>query len=213
MSLFSDLNPAPLFPEGLVYRPDVAAPALQEKLLAAVRAIALEAPFLHPRTRGGGATSAAMTNAGDAGWWSDRSGYRYLPRQPESDKPWPPIPAVFREIVARAVMGSPWPEFEPDACLINFYKPGAKMGLHQDRDERDFTQPIVTVSLGDDGDFLVGGSARTDRAVALLVKSGDAVIMGPPSRMCFHGIRKIYPATSPLADLKGRISLTFRKAL
>lgn len=213
LTLFEDSNTGPARPEGVLFCPKVASFALQQELLAAVRVIAREAPFQHPRTRGGGMTSAAMTNAGDAGWWSDRSGYRYITRQPESDQPWPLMPKVFRQAVAHIVNGSPWPDFQPDACLINFYEPGAKMGLHQDRDERDFTQPIVTISLGDDADFLVGGLARTDKTAALVVASGDAVIMGPPGRLLFHGIRKIYPGTSPLEDLKGRISLTFRKAL
>ncbi|MGE4063939.1 MAG: alpha-ketoglutarate-dependent dioxygenase AlkB [Rhodospirillaceae bacterium] len=197
----------------MILRPKVASPPLQAKLLSAVRDIARGAPFQHPRTRGGGMTSAAMTNAGDAGWWSDRSGYRYLTRQPGSEQPWPPLPEVFREAVALAVEGSPWAGFEPDACLINFYQAGAKMGLHQDRDERDFTQPIVTISLGDDADFLIGGLERADKTTAVVVSSGDGVLMGPPGRMLFHGIRKIYPGTSRLAGLEGRISLTFRKAL
>lgn len=158
-------------------------------------------------------TSAAMTNTGDAGWWSDRTGYRYITRQPESDKPWPAMPEVFLDAVRLALHGSPWPDFKPDACLINFYAAGARMGLHQDRDEKDFTQPIVTLSLGDDADFLIGGLNRTDKTIAIVVESGDAVLMGPPARLRFHGIRKIYPGTSPLPNLKGRISLTFRKAL
>jgi len=213
LSLFEDANPPLPHPEGVIFRPKVVSFAVQQELLTAVRAIAREAPFQHPRTRGGGMTSAAMTNAGDAGWWSDRSGYRYVTRQPGSGQPWPPIPDVFRAAVASVVDGSPWPDFHPDACLVNFYEPGARMGLHQDRDERDFDQPIVTLSLGDDADFLVGGTVRTDKTIALVVASGDAVILGPPGRMLFHGIRKIYPETSPLAGLKGRISLTFRKAL
>lgn len=158
-------------------------------------------------------TSAAMTNSGEAGWWSDAKGYRYISTQPGSETPWPPMPAVFLEIVRRAVNGSPWPKFQPDACLINFYAPGAKMGLHQDRDEKDFDQPIVTISLGDDADWLVGGLKRTDKTTAFVVGSGDAILMGPPGRMLFHGVRKIHPGTSPLAELRGRISLTFRKAL
>lgn len=197
----------------MIYHPKVAFFALQQDLLAAVRDIARNAPFQHPRTRGGGQTSAAMTNCGEAGWWSDTSGYRYITRQPGTDRTWPPIPAVFRQAVTLAVEGTPWPGFQPDACLVNFYEPGAKMGLHQDRDERDFSQPIVTISLGDDGDFQVGGLKRTDKTAVLVVESGDALIMGPPGRMLFHGIRKIHPGTSPLPDLKGRISLTFRKAL
>jgi DNA oxidative demethylase len=213
LTLFEDLNPPVPLPEGVVWRPKVLSSALQHEALAAVRRIAEDAPFQHPRTRSGGTTAAAMTNAGDAGWWSDRSGYRYITRQPGTDRAWPAMPDIFLEIVALAVKGSPWPGFKPDACLINFYEPGAKMGLHQDKDERDFTQPIVTLSLGDDADFLVGGFARGEKATAIVVQSGDAIIMGPPDRMRFHGVRKIYPGTSPLRELEGRISLTFRKAL
>lgn len=213
LTLFEDSNLPPALPEGVFLRPKVASFALQHELLAAVRVITQDAPFQRPRTRGGGMTSAAMTNTGDAGWWSDRSGYRYITRQPGSDKPWPAMPEAFLDAVSLALHGSPWPDFKPDACLINFYAAGAKMGLHQDRDEKDFTQPIVTLSLGDDADFLIGGLNRTDKTTALVVESGDAVLMGPPGRLLFHGIRKIHPGTSPLADLKGRISLTFRKAL
>jgi alkylated DNA repair protein (DNA oxidative demethylase) len=158
-------------------------------------------------------TSAAMTNAGDAGWWSDARGYRYLTHQPDRQAPWPPLPAAFTAFVKEIAASAPWPAFQPDACLINFYAPGAKMGLHQDRDERDFDQPIVTVSLGDDADFLVGGIARADKPQVLRVSSGDAIIMGGPSRLRFHGVRKIYPNTSPLPEVEGRYSLTFRRAL
>jgi len=213
LSLFGDSNLLPALPKGVILRPNAASAALQQSLLAAVREVARTAPFRHPRTRGGGMTSAAMTNSGDAGWWSDTKGYRYITTQPGSDAPWPPMPPVFLEIVRHAVNGSPWPNFQPDACLINFYAPGAKMGLHQDRDERDFDQPIVTISLGDDADWLIGGLKRTDKTTAFIAQSGDAILMGPPGRMLFHGVRKIHPSTSPLADLQGRISLTFRKAL
>src|SRR5262249_51176662 len=129
------------------------------------------------------------------------------------NQPWPDVPPEFSEIVRRAASKSPWPSFEPDACLINFYAPGAKMGLHQDKDERDFSQPIITVSLGDDADFLIGGMKRADKAVPVILRSGDVLIMGGASRMRFHGVRKIYPGTSPFADVIGRYSLTFRKAL
>lgn len=213
LSLFGDANPPPALPKGVVFRPKAVSAALQQELLAAVSEIARGAPFQHPRTRGGGMTSAAMTNTGDAGWWSDAKGYRYITTQPGSDRPWPPMPDLFLEIVRLAVKGSPWPDFKPDACLINFYAPGAKMGLHQDRDEKDFAQPIVTISLGDDADWLIGGETRAAKTTAFLVQSGDAILMGPPGRLLFHGVRKIHPGTSPLGDLHGRISLTFRKAL
>lgn len=209
-SLFAE--PAAKLPPGLFYRPGLLDLAGQQALLAAVREVARIAPFAHARTKMG-LTSAAMTNAGSAGWWSDLKGYRYETKNPATGEPWPPLPEVFLRAVAAAVTETPWPDFAPDACLINFYGEGAKMGLHQDRDEKDFSQPIVTLSLGDDGDFQIGGAKRTDRADVLVVRSGDALIMGGESRMRFHGIRKIHPGTSPLGDLAGRISLTFRKAL
>jgi alkylated DNA repair protein (DNA oxidative demethylase) len=116
-------------------------------------------------------------------------------------------------VVAAAVAASPWPGFVPDVCLINRYGPDAKMGLHQDRDERDFNQPIVTVSLGASADFLIGGPQRSDRPTVVRVDSGDVLLMGPPSRLLFHGVRRIHPGTSPLPGLTDRISLTFRRAL
>lgn len=209
-SLFADAPP--VLPPGLFLRAGLLDPANQRALHAAVLEIASVAPFAQARTKGG-LTSAAMTNCGDAGWWSDLKGYRYERQHPETGRPWPPMPAVFLNTVAAAVAGTPWPDFVPDACLINFYGDGARMGLHQDRDERDFSQPIITVSLGADGDFLVGGRTRTERAQVLPVRNGDVLIMGGESRMRFHGIRKIHPGTSPLAGLAGRISLTFRRAL
>lgn len=212
-SLFDPSVPEPpaKLPPGLFHRPALLDLAGQHALLAAVREVARVAPFAHARTKMG-LTSAAMTNAGSAGWWSDLKGYRYETRNPATGEPWPPMPEIFRAVVAAAVAETPWPDFTPDACLINFYGEGAKMGLHQDRDEKDFAQPIVTVSLGDHGDFQIGGMTRSERADVLVVKSGDALIMGGDSRMRFHGIRKIHPGTSPLETRAGRISLTFRKA-
>jgi alkylated DNA repair protein (DNA oxidative demethylase) len=179
--------------------------------MAALGRVLAAAPLARARTKGG-VTSAAMSNCGDVGWWSDTRGYRYVDRHPETGEPWPPLPPEFLKVVAQAVAGTPWPGFAPDACLINYYEPGAKMGLHQDKDEKDFAQPIVTVSLGDDADFLVGGLSRRERTQTLVVHSGDVLIMGGPSRMRFHGVRKIYPGTSPLPGVAGRYSLTFRKA-
>lgn len=212
-TLFPMLEPGPRVPDGVILHPQAVPLREQRELHRIILDIAASAPFRKPRTPGGGVTSAAMTNCGTVGWWSDSKGYRYLPHQPESTAPWPPIPALFRALVARAVAGTPWAAFTPDACLINFYEPGAKMGLHQDKDERDFTQPIVTVSLGDEADFLMGGFARTDKAAVLRLASGDVLVMGGASRMRFHGVRKIHPGTSPLPGVAGRYSLTFRKAL
>ena len=206
-------HPAPALPEGVIYRPGAADLADQGDLVAALDPILAAAPPAFARTKGGGVTSAAMTNCGVAGWWSDTKGYRYAPLRPETGAAWPPMPEAFLRFVRRAVQDTPWPEFTPDACLINFYGPGAKMGLHQDKDEKDFSQPIVTVCLGDDADFLIGGFARRETALALTVRSGDVIVMGGASRMRFHGIRKIHPDTSPLRGIAGRYSLTFRKAL
>ena len=211
VQLFDDLPPVPL-PAGMQHFPGRLASPAQKALLEAVKEITKAVPFAQARTKMG-LTSAAMTNCGSAGWWSDLKGYRYETRHPETGAPWPPLPEIFLKTVAEVVADSPWPDFIPDACLINFYGEGAKMGLHQDRDEKNFAQPIVTVSLGDAADFLIGGMTRRERATALIVKSGDVMIMGGESRLRFHGVRKIYPGTSPLPELTGRISLTFRQAL
>ncbi|MBY0511070.1 MAG: alpha-ketoglutarate-dependent dioxygenase AlkB [Rhodospirillaceae bacterium] len=204
---------SPTLPDGFFLHAGAVDAAGQERLRAALEGVLRAAPPVRTRVKGGGMTSAAMTNCGDAGWWSDASGYRYVTTNPATGAPWPPIPVEFRNYVQRVVVKGPWPDFVPDACLINFYEPRAKMGLHQDRDEKDFAHPIVTVCLGDAADFMVGGFARGDKAVPMKVRSGDVVVMGGASRMRFHGIRKIYPGTSPLAGINGRYSLTFRKAL
>ena len=206
-------EPAPELPEGVIFRPHALTAKEQVEVLAGVRTVVGAAPLARLQTKTGGLTSAAMTNCGPAGWWSDTKGYRYVNMNPATGSPWPCFPQSFLAAVSKIAHGSPWPDFAPDACLINFYEPGAKMGLHQDKDEKDFTQPIITVCLGDDADFLVGGFARSDKTKVLVVRSGDALIMGGASRMLFHGVRKIYPGTSPLTDVGGRFSLTFRKAL
>ena len=210
--LFEKSVPEPL-PEGIWHRPGLFDPLFQADLARGVTEIAREAPIRQPRMKGKGVFSAAITNAGQAGWWSDERGYRYERTQPGRRAPWPALPEIFIGAVARAVAGTPWPDFMPDACLINFYGPGAKMGLHQDKDERDFSQPIVTVSLGDAADFLIGGAKRAEPSRSVRVESGDVMIMGPPSRMLFHGVRKVFAGTSPISGVTGRYSLTFRKAL
>ena len=210
--LFEKSAPEPL-PEGIWHRSGLFDPPFQADLARAVAEIALKAPFRQPRMKGKGMFSAAITNAGLAGWWSDERGYRYERTQPGATDPWPGLPEIFRDAVARAVAGTPWPDFTSDACLINFYGAGAKMGLHQDKDERDFSQPIVTVSLGDAADFLIGGAKRSEPSRAVRVESGDVMIMGPPSRMRFHGVRRVFSGTSPIPHVTGRYSLTFRKAL
>lgn len=206
-------EPAPERPEGVVFRPRALSAVEQVALLDGVRCVVAAVPLARLQTKGGGLTSAAMTNCGPGGWWSDAKGYRYVTVNPVTGQAWPGFPASFLAAVRKIAKDSPWPDFAPDACLINFYEPSAKMGLHQDKDEKDFAHPIITICLGDDADFLIGGFARSDKTQALIVRSGDALIMGGASRMRFHGVRKIYPGTSPLPGVGGRFSLTFRKAL
>tara|TARA_R110000868_G_scaffold19481_1_gene83772 strand:- start:3706 stop:4356 length:651 start_codon:yes stop_codon:yes gene_type:complete len=211
-SLFDNHSAPPILPEGVIYRPK-ALIGHEKPLTSALKGVLAAAPPSQARTRGGGLTSAAMTNCGRVGWWSDARGYRYQAQRPDTGASWPPIPSEFFAAVREVMAKTPWPAFNPDACLINSYGPGTKMGLHQDRDEKDFSQPILTVCLGDDADFLVGGFSRADKVVSFVVSSGDVLIMGGASRMRFHGIRKIYPGTSTISDIAGRYSLTFRKAL
>jgi DNA oxidative demethylase len=181
-------------------------------LVAAIAAIAAEAPYRHMVTPGGYRMSVAMTNCGRAGWITDRRGYRYAPDDPETGRPWPAMPDRFRRLAARAAAAAGFAGFAPDSCLINRYEPGARLTLHQDRNERDFAAPIVSVSLGLPANFLFGGSSRRDRPRRLHLQSGDVAVWGGPARLAFHGI-------DPLADgedaLTGRcrINLTFRRAL
>ena len=212
MALTADLFP-PGLPAGAQHLKAAVSRDTQARLLAAVRRVETKAPFRQARTKSGGLYSADMTNCGRVGWWSDAKGYRYTETQPETGAPWPKMPPTFSKALTAIVARSPWPDFTADACLINHYGKGAKMGLHQDRDEADFNQPIVTVCLGAAADFLIGGFERSDKPVVIIAESGDVILMGGDSRMRFHGVRKIYPGTSPLPGLDGRISLTFRKAL
>ena len=204
---------APILPPGLLLKPRAIDLPSQKRLFAALGAILQAAPPILARVKGGGKTSAAMSNCGPLGWWSDAKGYRYEARSPVTGQPWPAFPVVFLDLVRRITADTSWPDFTPDACLINFYGTGARMGLHQDKDERDFTQPIVTVSLGDTADWLIGGATRTTKARAFTLSSGDVLVMGGPARRLFHGVRKVHPGTSPLPEIAGRYSLTFRKAL
>jgi DNA oxidative demethylase len=196
--------------EGAVLLRGFAGPA-ESGLLTALRDIVAQAPFRHMSTPGGHQMSVAMTNCGSAGWVTDRSGYRYDGIDPESGKPWPEMPAVFCELAGRAAAEAGFDEFSPDACLINRYQPGARMSLHQDKDERDFGRPIVSVSLGLPAVFLFGGLKRSDKPQRYRLAHGDIVVWGGPSRLFFHGV-------APLADGEHetlgrlRVNLTFRKA-
>jgi alkylated DNA repair protein (DNA oxidative demethylase) len=180
-------------------------------LLAALREIEAEAPFRHMFTPGGHQMSVAMTNCGCYGWVTDISGYRYDGADPESGRAWPAMPTVFRELAESAAREAGFTGFAPDACLINRYEPGAKMSLHQDRDEKDFSAPIVSVSLGLPAIFLFGGMKRADKPQRYRLEHGNIVVWGGPSRLFFHGVAPLSDGEHPLLGRR-RINLTFRKA-
>lgn len=180
-------------------------------LLAAIEAIALAAPFRQFVTPGGREMSVAMTNAGSAGWVSDRAGYRYQGEDPLTGRPWPAMPASFAALARDAAAVAGFAGFAPDVCLINRYRPGTKLSLHQDRDEADLGHPIVSVSLGLPATFQFGGLARTDPVRKVPLGHGDVVVWGGPARLAYHGILTLkageHPATGPL-----RYNLTFRRS-
>jgi alkylated DNA repair protein (DNA oxidative demethylase) len=204
--LFDDLPP------GFVHRP-LWNGEEQHAALAAVRAVVDAAPFYTPAMpRTGKPFSVAMTNCGPLGWVSDRDGgYRYQPTHPVTGAPWPPIPEIILA-VWQAVSDYPHP---PEACLINYYAPDAKLGLHQDADEDETAAPVVSLSLGDDCRFRLGGAARNGPTRAFRLVSGDLVVLGGASRLAFHGVDRIYAGTSPLLrdwfPDGGRINLTLRR--
>ncbi|HEY1753861.1 MAG TPA: DNA oxidative demethylase AlkB [Bryobacteraceae bacterium] len=180
------------------------------KLLDQVARIAQAAPFRHLVTPGGYTMSVAMTNCGRVGWVSDRRGYRYDPLDPDTGTPWPEMPPAFRELAARAAANAGFANYDPDACLINRYIAGAKLSLHQDRDEKDAWAPIVSVSLGLPAVFLWGGKRRADPVRRLRLESGDVVVWGGPARFVYHGVAPLKDGEHPLTGAV-RINLTFRK--
>lgn len=193
---------------GLKYLPGYLDQAAQLGLAEMLRAAVAEAPFFTPvMPRTGRPFSVRMTNLGPLGWVSDRAGYRYQACHPETGKPWPPIPDMVMAIW-RAVSGYP---HLPEACLVNYYREGAKMGLHRDADEADFAAPVVSLSLGDTAVFRIGGSERGGRTQTLKLASGDVVVMGGASRLCYHGIDRVLGGTSRLLKGGGRINLTLRR--
>jgi DNA oxidative demethylase len=179
-------------------------------LVEEVGRIAEAAPFRHLVTPGGHTMSVAMTNCGRVGWVSDRKGYRYDATDPDSGERWPAMPGVLLEVAARAAAEAGFAHYDPDACLINRYVAGAKLGLHQDRDERDAWAPIVSVSLGLPAVFLWGGKRRSDRVRRLVVESGDVAVWGGPARFVYHGVAPLKAGDHPLTGA-ARINLTFRK--
>ncbi|MBO6811836.1 MULTISPECIES: DNA oxidative demethylase AlkB [Marinobacter] len=182
-----------------------------ESLMEGIEKVTSEAPFRHMKTPGGHSMSAAMSCCGNLGWVTDRQGYRYQSEDPESGKPWPAMPAVFRELAISAADTAGFEGFEPDACLINRYQPGAKMGLHQDKDEEDFSQPIVSVSLGLPIVFQFGGLKRSERPMRVPLGHGDVVVWGGPARMRYHGVLTLKAGEHPLTG-GYRYNLTFRRA-
>lgn len=200
----------PLSPGALVLRQYAATHT--DSLLVSIHAIAAQAPFRHMQTPGGYTMSVAMTNCGTAGWITDRKGYRYSTTDPLSGQAWPAMPSDFRSLAQAAALAAGFPAFQPDACLINRYPVGAKMALHQDRDERDLTAPIVSVSLGLPATFLWGGLQRSDKAAKVPLLHGDVVVWGGEARLVFHGIAPLKTGQHPLLG-EVRINLTFRQAL
>jgi DNA oxidative demethylase len=195
-------------PAGLRLLPGFLDPQSQAALLSALRAVLAVAPLYTPRMpKSGRPLSVRMTNCGPLGWVSDVAGYRYQPLHPETGQPWPPMPSIIVD-AWKALARYPHP---PESCLVNYYGPAAKMGLHQDRDERDFDAPVVSLSLGDTCLFRIGGTQRSDPTRTLRLASGDAVVLGADARLAFHGIDRIMPGTSTLLPQGGRINLTLRR--
>jgi alkylated DNA repair protein (DNA oxidative demethylase) len=180
----------------------------QQGLLEDIRAVVVQAPLYRPEMpRSGKPFSVRMTNCGELGWVADKAGYRYQDQHPVTGAPWPPIPQRLLKLWDD-LTGYPRP---PQACLVNFYDTGARMGLHQDRDESDFSAPVLSISLGDACLFRIGGTERRQPTRSFRLESGDVVILGGESRLAFHGVDRIYPTTSTLLRDGGRINLTLRR--
>lgn len=193
---------------GLRYLPGFLDPQSQQGLVEELRRAAAEAPFFIPvMPRTGRPFTVRMTNLGSLGWVSDRSGYRYQERHPETGRPWPPIPDAVLAVWEK-VADYPHP---PEACLVNYYREGARMGLHRDEDEEDFAAPVVSISLGDTAVFRIGGKERGGQTETLKLASGDVLAMGGESRLCYHGIDRVLTGTSALLKDGGRINLTLRR--
>lgn len=198
-------RPAPQEIRGFRHYPGWLVPGEQAALVEDLRAVVAAAPLFSPMTPYGRPMSVRMTSAGRFGWVADRRGYRYSETHPAGGA-WPAIPEAVLDIW-RAVSGS---DRSPECCLVNFYAEGARMGLHQDRDEADFAQPVVSISLGDDGLFRIGNETRGGKTQSLWLRSGDVLVMGGPARLLYHGIDRIAAGTSTLLPQGGRINLTLR---
>ncbi|GBF25446.1 alpha-ketoglutarate-dependent dioxygenase AlkB [bacterium MnTg02] len=194
---------------GFQYCPDYLSPLAQRLLLDEVRLLIRRAPLFTPKMpRSGRPFSVQMTNCGALGWVSDKAGgYRYQPGHPETGEPWPPLPDAISKIWT-AFAGDAAP---PEACLVNYYGPEAKMGMHRDEDEKDFSAPVVSISLGDMARFRIGGLRRKDRTAAFDLRSGDVVVLGGGARLAYHGVDRIVPGSSDLLPEGGRFNLTLRR--
>lgn len=182
-----------------------------DRLLPALEAIQQQAPFRQMATKGGRRMSVQTTACGDLGWVSNEYGYRYSPLDPESGQPWPAMPDCLLQLAQRAAEEAGFPDFHPDSCLINRYLPGARMGLHQDKDEKDFSAPIVSVSLGMSATFLFGGLKRSDKPARTMLNHGDVVVWGGADRLRFHGVMPVEDLAHPQLG-RQRINLTLRRA-
>ena len=203
--------PLEVMAEGALLLRGAALP-FETDILTAIQAITAMSPFRHMVTPGGFVMSVAMTNCGAAGWVTDRSGYRYDALDPESGKPWPPMPASFLDLAVAAAKEAGYSDFVPDACLINRYEPGARLSLHQDKNERNFANPIVSVSLGLPATFQFGGQKRNDPVRKFALRHGDVAVWGGPSRLCYHGVPELKEG-EPGTVGRMRLNLTFRGAL
>ena len=182
-----------------------------DALLAGVDDVTAQAPFRHMETPGGYTMSVALTNCGELGWTTDARGYRYSGIDPQSGRPWPAMPDAFRRLAVDAALEAGFPGFAPDACLVNRYEPGSRLSLHQDRNERDYDAPIVSVSLGMPAMFLFGGDDRADRAARVPLFHGDVVVWGGVDRLRFHGVMPLKDLPHPRLGSR-RINFTIRKA-
>ncbi|MFI0846674.1 alpha-ketoglutarate-dependent dioxygenase AlkB family protein [Mesorhizobium sp. IMUNJ 23232] len=198
-----------VLPKGVRHMPGYLSHAAQKEIVEAIRNVVRAAPLYTPAMpKSGKEMSVRMTNCGSLGWVTDKErGYRYQSTHPVNGEPWPPIPDLLLSLW-REVSGYPHP---PEACLVNFYSEMARMGLHQDRDEADLQAPVVSISLGDACLFRVGQTFRDGPTVSFRLESGDVVVLGGAGRLCFHGVDRIYPATSVLLPKGGRINLTLRR--
>lgn len=202
-------------PPGIAHWPAYLSSRDQIEILDAVLDIIQKAQPLRPRMKNGVPMINTLSNAGAWGWWSDEKGYRYVSRHPETNDPWPPIPDPIKHHAQTLAAKIGHPNYDPDSCLVNIYAATGKLNLHQDADERDKSQPIISFSFGADAAFVIGGFKRTDPTQTIRLKSGDAMALYGPGRMRFHGVKKLYPAHHIEHDAippGGRINLTLRRA-